>query len=116
MSVSEELHGSVRKIKFTRTSAADGTASEITTWAYSGKIIGAVFIPGSGADQPDNLYDVLINDQESIDVLAGEGADKSNASTEQSNGAMGTVANDRLTLAISNAGDAKSGVVIIYIR
>lgn len=50
-------------------------------------------------------------------MLMGAGADRSNASTEQVlASSLGIVANDKLTLSVTNAGDTKSGTVILYIR
>lgn len=113
----EETIGTIKKVKFAWTSSAGGAADATTTGVYSGEIIRLVTVPGAGGDQPTNLYDVAVNDADGNDVLMGAGANRSNASTEQVLGtSLGCVANDALTLAVTNAGNAKTGTVILYIR
>ncbi len=118
--VTEELVGVVKKVAFAWTSgtgAQAGTASGATRNSYNGEVIRLVTVPGAGGDQPDNLYDVAVNDEDSTDVLMGAGADRSNAAVEQVlASSLGCVANDKLSLSITNAGEAKKGVVYLYIR
>lgn len=115
--ITEETHSTVKKIKLEWTSDAAGAADGTTTKAYSGEIIRLVTIPGTAGVQPTDLYDVVVNDEDSADVLMGAGANRSNAATQQVLGSsLGCVANDKLTLGITNAGNAKSGTTIVYIR
>lgn len=117
VAVTEETYGPVKKVRFDWVSDVAGQAGGSTTYAFCGAIIGLVTKPGEGAEQPDNLYDVLILDQDDIDVLAGAGGNRSNVDTEQVLAAnLGVVVNDRLTLAVANAGSEKSGTVFVYIR
>ena len=107
----------LQKIKFTWVSAADGTATGTTTKTYVGEILRLVTVPGTAGNQPTDQYDIAINDEDVTDVLVGAGINRSNASTEQVIAtSLGCVANDKLTLEITNAGDTKSGVVYLYIR
>ena len=106
----------VQKIAFTWVSAADGTATGQTTNPYTGEVIRLVTVP-SGATAPTDDYDVIVNDEDTTDVLMGAGADRDTANTEQVlASSLGCVANDKLTLEIANAGDAKGGTVYLYIR
>jgi hypothetical protein len=115
--ITEENAAHVKKIKFVWVSAADGTASGTTTMPYSGEIIRLVTIPAAAAAAPSVDYDVVVNDQDNTDVLMGAGANRHTANTEQvAASSLGCVANDLLTLAVSNAGDTKGGTVILYVR
>lgn len=112
----EETFGTVKKVKFEWTSDAAGAADAVTSNAYSGVIERLVTIP-DGAAAPTTLYDVVVNDEDSTNVLMGAGADRSATVTEQVlASSLGIVANDVLTLAVTNAGATKKGIVILYIR
>ena len=116
--VSETVHTSVKKIKFDWTSgtgAEGGTASGETTYAYDGKIEALITDPGATA--PTDDYDITVTDEDGYDVLAGAGADRDTANTEQVLAAsLGVVAGSKLTLNVTNAGDAKEGVCWVYLR
>ncbi len=117
VTITEETFGTVKKIKFSWTSDALGAANGTTINAYSGKIERLVTVPGIGADQPTALYGVVINDEDTTDVLMAAGANRSNAVTEQVLGtSLGIVANDKLSLAVINAGATKKGTAYLYIR
>ncbi|MHB1042365.1 MAG: hypothetical protein ACYC0Q_05960 [Eubacteriales bacterium] len=115
--VTEVTFNPVKKIKFEWVSDAAGAATGPTTKIYSGQILRLVTIPGTAANQPTDLYDVVIRDGDSVDVLAGTGANRSNVNVEQVLAAsLGAVGNDKLSLEVSNAGNTKSGGVILYLR
>lgn len=118
VTVSEKRFGSVKKVTFTWSSSAGGAADGATTYAYDGEILEAVQFPDGGGTQPTNLYDVVVNDADGIDVLGGLGANLSNAANtiKQFKDGLLCVAGSALTLAVTNAGDAKGGKVILYIR
>ena len=106
----------LQKIAFTWVSAADGTATGQTTNTYTGEIIRLVTVPSPTAAPTDN-YDIAINDEDTTDVLMGAGANRDTANTEQVlASSLGCVANDKLTLEITNAGNTKGGTVYLYIR
>lgn len=116
VTITEETFGTIKKIKFAWTSTAGGAASDTTVNAYSGKILGLATVPDGVAAPTDN-YDVTVTDEDGMDVLMGGGADRDTADTEYVlSTSLGAVANDKLTLNISNAGNAKKGVVYLYIR
>lgn len=117
ITITEETYSTVKKIKFEWTSDAAGAADGATIKAYSGEVIRLVTIPGGGANQPTDLYDAVMNDEDNTDVFMGAGANRSNASTQQVlASSLGCVANDKLSLSVTNAGNSKSGTVYLYIR
>jgi hypothetical protein len=115
VTTAEITSASTKKITFTWTSAVGGAADATTTAAFDGKLVGLTTDPGATA--PTDNYDVAITDADGHDVLLGAGTDRDTANTEHvAEASLGAVARSRLTLAITNAGDAKQGVVVIYIR
>jgi len=111
----EENVSTIIKVSFAWTSDG-GAADATTTEVYTGEIIRLVTVP-DGVAAPDPNYDVVVNDEDSTDVLIGAGANRHTANTEQVLGSsLGVVANDKLTLAITNAGAAKQGTVHLYLR
>jgi hypothetical protein len=110
----------IKKVKFEWTSVNGGgdagKASKTTVNVYTGEIIRLVTIPDK-VDAPTDNYDITITDEDGADVLMGAGTDRDTANTEQVLAAsLGCVANDKLTLNVAAAGNAKKGTVIIYIR
>ena len=117
VTVSEERHSSIKKIHWNWTSTNGGAADLATTYAYDGQILDVVTIPGAAGVQPTDNYDITITDEDGIDVLGGQGANRSNATSQHIlQSTFGAVASDKLTLNVTNAGNAKSGEVILYIR
>lgn len=107
--------GTMKKVKFAWVSSAGGAADATTDEVYDGKIVQLVTVPSATA--PTTLYDIAVTDSDSIDVLAGTGADRSATDTEYvAEASLGAVANSKLTLAITNAGAAKEGTVYLFIR
>ena len=116
MAVTIAKTGTVKLVTWTWTSDASGDASEATAVAVDGDVIGLVTVPSSGSAPTDD-YDIVINDANSVDVLAGAGANRDTANTEYVQGtSLGWVANSLLTLVVSNAGNTKAGTVYLYIR
>jgi len=118
--ITEETYGTVKKIGFAWTSEDGGgdagKAMKTTTKGYSGEILRLVTAP-SGAVAPTDNYDIRILDEDGTDVLMGAGANRDTVNTEQVlASSLGCVANDKLTLSIENAGDAKEGTAYLYIR
>ncbi len=111
----EKTLGTVKKITFAWTSSAGGAADATTTEVYDGKIIGLTTDPGTTA--PDDNWDVALNDADGHDVLLGAGLNRDTATTEHvAEASLGAVAHSKLTLAVTGAGAAKDGVVIVYLR
>lgn len=121
VTITEETFSTVKKIKFEWTSenggANAGKATKTTTGVYSGEIIRLVTVPGAAAAAPTDDYDVTVTDEDSTDVLMGAGANRDTLNTEQVlASSLGCVANDKLTINVTNAGDGKQGTLYLYIR
>ncbi len=117
MSVTEKIHEPIKKITFEWTSDAGGDADITTSNPYTGTIERLVTVPGTGGDRPADNYDVVIEDEDEVDVLMGEGANRSDTNAEQVNAAdLGIVAYSTLKLVVENAGNTNKGTVHLYIR
>lgn len=109
---------------------SDGSASG-TTQKVVGELIKVVTDPGSAA--PSDNWDVIITDEEGVDVTAvcqnaATLLTRDTANTEQTYlyilNADGTpigiaafpVVCDKLTIAVANAGNSKTGQIILYYR
>src|SRR5574343_825400 len=114
MAITEDTTGGLQKIKWTWTCSSAGSYSEASTKRYNGSVQMLITIPTDG---PTDDYDITITDGDSVDVLAGQGADRDTTTTEykKATDGLGFVKSSLLTLNVSNAGDAKSGTVILYI-
>jgi len=114
----ETTVGSVKKIKAVWVSDdTDGTASGQTTKVFSGKVELLTTVPAAAGAAPTDNYDITLLDDDSVDVLAGAGANRDTANSEQVVGSsLGMVAGSKLTLNIANAGNSKGGTVLVYIR
>ena len=118
--ITEETFNTIKKITFAWTSENGGgdagKASKTTTRAYTGEIIRCVTDPGVAT--PSDNYTVTVTDEDNTDVLMGACvANRDEANTEQVlASSLGCVANDKLTLNVSGAGNAKTGTVYLYIR
>jgi hypothetical protein len=108
------------------TSDASGNAA-VSVPGLNGMIIAVEFVPGRGAVQPTNNYSAILANASGYDLLLGKAsANLSNAavsrlipaaSTSDTNTLSGVAVGDETcVLAISGAGNAKSGTVIIYTR
>ena len=116
VTVSETTIGSIKLVKFTWTSSAGGAADGATTLTYDGGIQRIVTVPDGGGTQPTDLYDITLLDGNGVDVLVANGANRSNTATEQVPGsALGITVASALTLHVTNAGNAKGGVVYVYV-
>ena len=112
----EITHASARKVRFAWTSSAGGAADATTTAAFDGKLVGLTTDPDGVAAPTDN-YDVVITDANGDDVLLGAGLNRDTATTEHvTEASLAAVAGSKLTLAVTNAGNATQGVVVVFIR
>jgi hypothetical protein len=110
-------HGTVKKITYTWTSAADGSATVAAAYPFDGKLIGFTTIPAAAGSAPTDNYDLTLTDSDGHDVLLGAGANRDTANTEYvAEASLGAVAASHLTLNVTNAGDTKGGTAIVYIR
>ena len=113
VSVYEDFAPGVKKIKWSWTSATGGTASGATTNTYTGKVRRVVTDP-DGTAAPTDDYDITITDDDGIDVLDGNGANRDTATNEVI-APSGIIVGSKLTLNVANAGAEKAGVVYVYV-
>ena len=121
VTVTEETHGTMKKIKWVWTANASGavpasTASCLTSSTYSGKLQVLHTVGDSGSTAPSASWDLTIVDASSVDVTAGGGANRAAATEHTVAASLGAVANDTLTLAVTNAGANNAGTVYLFIR
>lgn len=72
-----------------------------------------------GATAPTDNYDITITTDDGEDILGGEGANRDTSTSETVTPAVGNAYQypsfrTKLTINISNAGNAKTGTVILY--
>jgi len=116
VAVTETTHTSVKKVKFVWVSSAGGAADATTTATFDGEIIKVITSPGTGGTQPTDDYDLVLTNSDGVDMLAGQGANRDDTAIESISSGMGGLAAEKLTLGITNAGSAKAGTVLVYIR
>lgn len=117
VTTTEVTHTRARKLVFAWTSAAGGEADGVSAAAFDGKLEGLTTIPSGGGTAPTDNYDVRVLDAQGHDVLLGAGLNRDAANTEHLTAAsLAIVAGSPLTLEVRNAGDAKQGTVIVYVR
>jgi hypothetical protein len=92
-----------------------GNASEETE-KTSGIIKRVVTVPAAAGDAPTAGWDLTIKDEDGVDVLCGNGADRDASASEQAFPCPVNLAvASKLTFTVANAGDTKKGVVKLYI-
>lgn len=120
--------GSIRKVVIDWTSDdTTGAVSGTTSKAIIGRLIKGVTDPGSAA--PTDDYDIVITDPEGVNVLGNCVANLTNRDTANSEevyflvsnkaatdpgGNLHPVVSDKLTISVSNAGNSKTGQLILY--
>lgn len=119
--LTEETHGTMKKIKWAWTADGSGamaasTTNAVTTKAYVGKLQVLHTIGAAGSSAPTASWDLTIADQSSVDVTAGAGASRAAATEHTVAASLGAVANDTLTLAITGAGASNAGTTYLFIR
>jgi len=115
----EETHGSVKLVKADWLSDASGDVTgNATTEYYSGDVVYFATVPDAAGTQPTDNYDVTVLDKNSLDVVNGLAANRSNASTQYVDkfDGLGAIANSQITVTVANAGNAKGGITYIWIR
>jgi hypothetical protein len=116
----------VVKHTFNWLSNSNGTITLASGSEVSGAIQRVVFIPSAIA-VPTDAYDVTLTDEHGIDVLAGQGANKSNVKTSTvipgtplkdgtTTTTVPTVVDGILTLNVTNAGNSNAGQVVVYVK
>ena len=109
----------IQKFTFDWLRDASGDVNGVLSIPLSGIIHRVTIVPDGGGTAPTALYDVVLNDVEGVDILNGKGANLSATVTTSVSPAFtgGNLAfDDQLDLVVSNAGNAKGGLVIIYFQ
>jgi hypothetical protein len=114
LTITHQLHRTVQKLLLDWLSDASGDVSGTLTAVVSGILYRVAFVPDGGGTQPTDLYDVTIEDDDGVDVLAANGSNLSNATKSQHIDA-GRAVDGKLELKVSNAGNAKGGLVALYV-
>ena len=121
----------IKKYTIEVTSHTDGSVSNTLQDSdendiiFVGMLARVTIIPGTGDDKPDDNYVMAINDENSVDVLASQGAALSQTTT--SDLCPGTAVTDgtnpgslpfaicgTLTLAGSGMGSANTCTIVLY--
>jgi hypothetical protein len=97
------------------TSDASGNANGTTFIPSRGHLREVHFIPSATA--PTDLYDVVVNDANGVDLSIGGGANCPTAATRIAQISPAVIINGITTIEVkvSNAGDSKLGTVILYV-
>lgn len=114
--LTEELVGMIKKCKLEWESDSTADVEFTSVEYYNGMIKGLYTIPGTGGSAPSDNYDVVANDKDGIDILNGQGANRSATLTQRVFSSLGLIANSQITFVISNAGEDNSGTIIVYIE
>jgi len=125
MTLTYDTTGPIKRILASWTSDDTTGAVSGTTRKVSGYLLRGVTDPGAAA--PTASYDIAITDDESVDVLGNcfdDLVDRHTSNTESvdffisdgttSNSARPAVCST-LTIAVTNAGNSKTGQVILYL-
>jgi hypothetical protein len=117
----------MKSVTWAWTSDASGNVNGTDTVAISGEAVRFVTKP-DGTLAPTDLYDVVVNDAQGIDLAAGSLANRATATTQVAFPVSEVTVNARnyavtqaafdgpLSLSITNAGNAKSGTLVLYYR
>ena len=105
-------------IEYPFTTDASGDASEVTLTEIYGQVNRVVTNPDN-TDTPTAGWDLTIKDEDDVDVLCGNGADRDADGSKASEQAFPCPKDievaSKLTFTVANGGNAKKGVVKLYI-
>jgi hypothetical protein len=111
--ITEVTHTIPKKVTF----AWDGTTVDGTTTAYfNGVLLLVATVPGLSGAQPDDNYDLELNNADGVDMLAAQGINRDETNTEFIASGMGAFTEEKIVLSITNAGAAAEGVVYVWLR
>jgi len=121
--------GTIRKIIIDWTSDSATGAVSGTTKKITGTLLKGITDPGATA--PTDNYDIVVTDEEGVNVLGNCVDDLANRDTSNTEEVYFLVSNlaatdpagnthpvvcDKLTFTITNAGNSKTGQIVIYYR
>jgi hypothetical protein len=115
-----DVGANVTRYKLTWTSDASGNVSGNAFAVKPGVLIQLKFVPNGGGTAPTDLYDITLVDTDSVDVIGGAGANLSATVGSVKNALLGDVyfhdGQQTLDLVVANAGNAKGGIVYLWVR
>jgi len=128
MTFTYEAFGPIVKVIADWTSdSATGAVSGTTAVKVIGEMVKCVTDPGAAA--PDANYDIDVTDEESVNVLTAVQTTLANRHTTSTEEvyflvkdaaplaqSIHPVVADKLTFAVTNAGNSKNGQLILYVR
>jgi hypothetical protein len=100
--------------------SSSGGAADVSITNLYGFLIKMVTDPAAGGSAPTDNYDITLVDENGIDALAGAGADRDTANTEQvyptaTSASVPVFLCGTHTFTVATAGDTKSGRAVLYI-
>lgn len=119
-----DLGGGYTRYSVAWLSSAGGAVTENSFDVKRGNLRQVKFFPNAGGTQPTDLYDLTLPDADGFDVLAGVGANLSNATAKVSVPLFGDGttsfqpffhAGGPLTPTIAAAGNAKRGTIVLIV-
>ena len=97
--------------------ASAGNGTFLLTGTFSGKIKSIMIGSDAGGTAPTTLYDLTITNALGADILAGGGANIAVPGTKVlAESALPALMDDTLTVNLSNAGNAKGGLIWIFLE
>jgi hypothetical protein len=111
-------YNTVTKYVIAWTSDASGNVNTNPIAVSLGYLQQLKIVPGTGGTQPTNAYGVKLVDQDGLDVLNATGLAQSNATPLliTFNPGIYTDAVETFDLQVTGAGNAKTGVVTLWVR
>lgn len=109
-----------KRVVWTVPWTSDGAgAASVAVPDAEGLVNRIVTVPGTGGDQPDDNYTLVVNDVHGIDILNATGVNRDQTNAENLLPVVGTDAvpmqvKGGLTVVISSAGATNKGTVYIY--
>lgn len=104
------------KLTWDWTSAAGGTISDAAEDIVCGLVRRIVTVPDTGATQPDNDYNLTLDDADGCDVASASLVDRDKTLVEHVVLDPPVPVNGLLTLSGDSCGAATGGTVIVYIE
>jgi hypothetical protein len=108
----------VVRYTLTWTSSAGGAVSANPFTVTHGNLLQVKIKPAAGGSAPTTLYDVTLVDEDSLDYLSGRGTDMSATLPLmlQWDPPVMWHTSQQMDLVVANAGAAKSGTVVLWVR
>jgi len=118
VTITYSSHDTIKYVQWSWTSDASGDVSGTDTVVVSGVALRWATNPGSTA--PTANYDIVVNDEDGIDIANGGLANRHTSTSEHfipgGDADPGAAFVGKLSLVVSNAGNAKEGVLRMYYR